>query len=84
MQYIEGETLKTEDMQNGEIVDQINNLFITMAENDMYQGEIHSMNIMIGKTSTDSSDRVYFIDFAGLSKMDGRPPRTAEEIELLE
>ena len=84
MQYIEGETLKTEDMQNGEIVDQINNLFITMAENDMYQGEIHSMNIMIGKTNTDSSDRVYFIDFAGLSKVDGRPPRTAEEIELLE
>ena len=38
------------------------------------------LNIMIGKTSTDSSDRVYFIDFAGLSKMDGRP---VKEIELL-
>lgn len=84
MEYIKGETLKTEHMQNDEIVDQINNLFITMADNNMYQAEIHSMNIMIGKTSTDSSDRVYFIDFAGLSKMDGRPPRTAEEIELLE
>lgn len=84
MQYIEGATLKSEDMQNDEIVDQINNLFITMADNDMYQGDNHSENIMIGKTSTDSSDRVYFIDFAGLSPMNGRPPRTAADIELLE
>lgn len=84
MQYIEGVTLKSEDMQNDEIVDQINNLFITMAENDMYQGDNHSENVMIGKTDTDSSDRVYFIDFAGLSPMNGRPPRTAADIELLE
>lgn len=84
MQHIEGVTLKSEDMQNGEIVDQINALFITMAENDMYQGDNHSENIMIGRTSTDSSDRVYFIDFAGMSPMNDRPPRTAADIELLE
>ena len=52
-----------------------------MADNDMYR-MIHSMNIMIGKTST--IHQTVFIYRHWVSKMDGRPPRTAEEIELLE
>lgn len=83
MQHIHGRTLKADDMGNSEIVEQLNNLFEIMNTNDMYMNDLHSNNIMIGKTDEDVTDRVYLIDFSDIDKMKGRPSRKAEDIELI-
>jgi hypothetical protein len=84
MDLIDGRTLQGSDKDNQEIVDEINELFKKMAENNMYQDEVHSLNVMIGKTQEDETDRVYFIDFGDILDMNDRQPKTVEDIVIIE
>lgn len=84
MDLIEGRTLESSDKDNEVIVDEINDLFKKMAENNMYQAEVHSLNVMIGKTQEDETERVYFIDFGGIFDMNDRRPRTFNDIEMID
>ena len=83
MDLIEGRTLQESDKNDEAIVDQINELFQKMAEKNMYQPEVHSLNVMIGKTPEDATDRVYFIDFGGIMDMNQIQPRTFDDIEMV-
>lgn len=84
MDLIEGRTLQESDKNDEAIVDQINELFQRMAANNMYQPEVHSLNVMIGKTQEDETERVYFVDFGGIMDMNQRQPRTFDDIEMIE
>ena len=84
MEYIDGRTFQTTDMENQEFVDQLNRLFEVMSENDMYYHDLHSQNVMVGRTSSDETERVYLIDFGDIGPMRGRRPPTVNDIELLD
>lgn len=84
MEYIDGRTFRESDLENKDLVDQLNGLFKVMGDNDMYQEDLHSQNVMIGRTASDETERVYLIDFGGIGPTEGRRPRTVNDMELLD
>ena len=84
MKFIQGRTLKIEDLQDKGIVDEINILLLKMHENSMKHNDLHNGNIMIGytkkaddATSTKQveliNDRVWIIDHSGIKPNDDSP-----------
>ena len=84
MKFIQGRTLKKEDLQDKGIVDEINILLLKMHKHSMKHNDLHNGNIMIGytKKADDATptkqvelinDRVWIIDHSGSKPNDDSP-----------
>tara|TARA_B110000008_G_C16961658_1_gene560408 strand:+ start:1888 stop:2664 length:777 start_codon:yes stop_codon:yes gene_type:complete len=90
MKFIQGRTLKKEDLQDKGIVEKINALLLEMHDNDMKHNDLHNGNIMIGYTIDDATpidptvlidERVWIIDHSGSEPNHDDSPLTHLDIE---
>ena len=84
MERIFGRTFNKSDRKNEELVNQVNELLKVLGENNMHIFDLHSLNVMIGRTKSDETDRVYFVDFSDITPLDGKPFQTIENMRLID